>query len=296
MIPETYTCTIEADGVHVFYREAGRTNTPVVLLLHGFPSSSFQYRNLITRLARRYRVVAPDLPGFGFTKVPESRKYRYTFDNIAKTIEAFVDVLDLKKYAIYIFDYGAPTGLRHGFLILDLNSLSRPSAITAIISQNGNAFEAGLGKFWEGIRKYWKEPTPANRQSLVWLTEFNTTKSQYEAGETHPETVPPETYYLDQALMDRPGNADIQLDLCLDYQANVALYPSFHDYFRKYQPPLLAIWGKNDSIFIPDGAEAFKTVLPKAKVHFVNGGHFALENHLDEIASEMIGFLETNGI
>ncbi|KAJ3824870.1 Alpha/Beta hydrolase protein, partial [Lentinula raphanica] len=285
---ETQIHTIEADGVEVFYREAGKANASVVILLHGFPSSSFQYRNLITKLSGRYRVIAPDLPGFGFTKVPESRKYQYTFDNIAKTIEAFVDAMSLKKYAIYIFDYGAPTGLRL--------ALSQPDAITAIISQNGNAFEAGFGDFWDSIRKYWKDPSPANRASLRWLTQFDATKFQYEAGEAHPEHIPPETYHLDQALMDRPGNADIQLDLQLDYQNNVALYPSFHDYFRQYQPPLLAIWGRNDSFFIPAGAEAFKTVLPKAKVRFVDGGHFALENHLEEIASEMIGFLEENGI
>ncbi|KAJ4472948.1 Alpha/Beta hydrolase protein [Lentinula aciculospora] len=286
----THIHTIEVDGVEVFYREAGNLHAPVVLLLHGFPSSSFQYRNLLTKLEGKYRAIAPDLPGFGFTKVPDARKYQYSFENIAKTIEAFVDALSLQKYAIYIFDYGAPTGLRHGL------ALSRPSAITAIISQNGNAFEVGLGEFWNGIRTYWNDPTPANRESLTWLTKFKATKYQYEAGEPHPESIPPETYHLDQALMDRPGNADIQLDLQLNYQTNVALYPSFHEYFRRYQPPLLAIWGKNDGIFVPAGAEAFKTVLPKAEVHFVDGGHFALENHLDEITDRIMGFLESNGV
>ncbi|KAJ3811308.1 Alpha/Beta hydrolase protein [Lentinula lateritia] len=281
----THVHTINVNGVEIFYREAGKEKVPVVLLLHGFPSSSFQYRNLISKLEGKYRVIAPDLPGFGFTKVPDALKYQYTFDNIAKTIEAFVDALNLKKYAIYIFDYGAPTGLRL--------ALSRPSAITAIISQNGNAFEVGLGEFWNGIRKYWNNPTPENRESLLWLTRFEATKFQYEAGEAHPETIPPETYYLDQALMDRPGNADIQLDLQLDYQTNVALYPAFHDYFRNYQPPLLAIWGANDGIFIPAGAKAFKTVLPNAQIRFVDGGHFALENHLDEISGHIISFLES---
>ncbi|KAJ4492466.1 Alpha/beta hydrolase fold protein [Lentinula lateritia] len=284
----THVHTINVNGVEIFYREAGKANAPVVLLLHGFPSSSFQYRNLITKLEGKYRVIAPDLPGFGFTKVPDALKYQYTFYNIAKTIEAFVDVLNLKNYAIYIFDYGAPTGLRL--------ALSRPSAITAIISQNGNAFEVGLGEFWNGIRKYWNDPTPYNRKSLVWLTKFEATKFQYEAGEAHPETIPPETYHLDQALMDRPGNADIQLDLQLNYQTNVALYPAFHDYFRNYQPPLLAIWGANDDIFVPAGAEAFKTVLPNAQIHFVDGGHFALENHLDEISAHIISFLENIGV
>jgi pimeloyl-ACP methyl ester carboxylesterase len=285
---QTRIYTIEVDGVDIFYREAGKRDAPVVLLLHGFPSSSFQYRNLIAKLAGDYRVIAPDLPGFGFTKVPESRKYEYTFDNFAKTIEAFIDGLKLKKYAIYIFDYGAPVGLRL--------ALSRPSAITAIISQNGNAFEEGFGDAWKGIRAYWADPSQKNRQALLWLTKFETTKYQYETGESHPETIPPETYHLDQALMDRPGNVDIQLDLFLNYQTNVALYPTFHEYFRTHQPPLLAIWGKNDPLFIYPGAEAYKTVLPNAQVHFVDGGHFSLENHVDEIAQKMIEFLKKNGV
>ncbi|KIK55573.1 hypothetical protein GYMLUDRAFT_175377 [Collybiopsis luxurians FD-317 M1] len=283
---ETHVHTVHADGLEIFYREAGNQDAPTILLLHGFPSSSFQYRNLITKLAGDHRVIAPDLPGFGFTEVPKARNYQYTFENFGKTLEAFVDALGLKKYAMYIFDYGAPVGLRL--------ALSRPSAITAIVSQNGNAFDSGLGGAWQPFRAYWADPSPENRQALEFLTKFDTTKFQYESGEAHPERIPPETYHLDQALMDRPGNKDIQLDLFLDYRTNVALYPTFHEYLRTRQPPLLAVWGKNDSFFIPPGAEAFKTVLPKAEVHFVDGGHFALENHLDEIAGRMIEFLKRN--
>ncbi|KAF5349798.1 hypothetical protein D9758_010166 [Tetrapyrgos nigripes] len=273
-------------GIEVFYREAGDKNLPVILLLHGFPTSSFQYRNLITILAAsgKYRVIAPDLPGFGFTIVPPERKYKYTFDDIAKTIEAFTHALKLDSFAVYIFDYGAPTGLRL--------ALARPTAVKAIISQNGNAFEEGLGEFWNHIRPYWAEPNQKNRDSIKWLVQFDATKFQYVTGEAHPERIPPETYHLDQALLDRPGNADIQLDLFLDYQHNIALYPAFHEYFRTHQPPVLAIWGKNDPIFIPPGAEAFKKVLSDAVVKFVDGGHFALENHGEEIGSEILRFLE----
>ncbi|KAF9078424.1 Alpha/beta hydrolase fold protein [Rhodocollybia butyracea] len=285
---DTQVHTVEADGVNLFYREAGKKDAPVILLLHGFPSSSFQYRNLIAKLAGDYHVFAPDLPGFGFTKVPETRNYKYTFDNFGKTLEAFVDALSLKKYVIYIFDYGAPVGLRL--------AVSRPSAITAIVSQNGNAFDVGFSDAWKGIFAYWAAPTAENRKAITWVTQFDTTKSQYESGEAHPERIPPETYHLDQALMDRPGNADIQLDIFLDYRTNVALYSTIHTYFREQQPPLLAVWGKNDGFFIPAGAEAYKTVLPKAEVHFVDGGHFSLENHLDEISSTIIKFLKKNGI
>ncbi|KAE9395462.1 alpha/beta hydrolase fold protein [Gymnopus androsaceus JB14] len=257
---------MSATQFEVFYREAGKKDASVVLLLHGFPTSSFQYRNLITKLAGDYRVIAPDYPGFGFTKVPETRNYEYTFDNLAKTIEAFVDALSLKKYAMYIFDYGAPVGLRL--------ARSRPSAITAIVSQNGNAFREGFGDRWKPIFRYWEEPTLANRQAIGYVTTFNAKKNQ---------RIPPETYHLDQALMDRAGNVDIQLDLFLNYRTNVAAYPSFQEYLREHQPPLLAIWGKNDISFIPREPRHSKL-------------HFPLENHLDEIASEMIAFLKRNGV
>ncbi|KAJ7598629.1 Alpha/Beta hydrolase protein [Mycena floridula] len=282
----TSTKTVLVDGVEVFYREAGSEQAPIILLLHGFPSSSHQYRNLIPKLSEHYRLVAPDLPGFGFTKVPNG--YQYTFDNIAKTIQAFTETLKLERFAIYIFDYGAPTGLRL--------ALAKPKAITAIITQNGNAFEEGFGEFWNVLRKYWADPSAANRQSIAFLTTFEATKSQYFSGEAHPEAIAPEAYYLDQALLDRPGNADIQLDLFLDYRTNVTLYPAFQNYLNEHKPPVLAIWGKNDGIFIPPGAEAYKKLLPKTVLHFIDGGHFALENHLEEISEQMLKFLKANGI
>ncbi|KAF9456662.1 alpha/beta hydrolase fold protein [Collybia nuda] len=284
----TTTQKINVDGVNVFYREAGHSNAPVFLLLHGFPSSSFQYRNLITKLATKYRVIAPDLPGFGFTEVPENLNYKYTFENLSQTIIKFTHTLNLTQFAIYIFDYGAPTGLSL--------ALSRPDAITAIVSQNGNAFEEGLGEFWGSIRRYWEDPSKEKRDSIRFLLTMDLTKLQYCGGEANPDAVPPETYHLDQALLDRPGNAEIQLDLFLDYRNNVALYPKFHQYFREREPPLLAIWGKNDPIFIPPGANAFRTALPKAEVHLVDGGHFALENHLEEIHGKIIAFMDKIGL
>jgi pyruvate/2-oxoglutarate dehydrogenase complex dihydrolipoamide dehydrogenase (E3) component/pimeloyl-ACP methyl ester carboxylesterase len=275
---------IDADGVKVFYREAGPSDAPVVLLLHGFPTSSFQYRELIPRLADRYRVIAPDLPGFGFTEVPERRKYVYTFDNLARTIEQFTDALGLTQYAMYVFDYGAPTGFRI--------AMARPGKVTAIISQNGNAYEEGLGDAWEPIRRYWSEPTAANREVIRNSLNLEGMKREYASGMSKPDLIRPESYTLDAALMARPGNADIQLDLFLDYANNVKLYPAFHEYFRKWKPPLLAIWGKNDPYFIPAGAKAFLRDNSNATVQFLDTGHFALETHLDEIVTAMRGFLE----
>ena len=270
--------TIEADGVSVFYREAGPANTPVVLLLHGYPTSSHQFRELIPRLATRYRVIAPDLPGFGFTTVPEARNYKYTFDALAHTVEAFVDALHLRRYALYVFDYGAPTGFRL--------ALAHPERVTALISQNGNAYEEGLGDAWAPIRRYWADPSAENRDVIrrAVLT-LEGTRSQYLVGVLDPQTVAPESYTLDQALLERPGNKEIQLDLFLDYASNVKLYPKFQAYFREFKPPLLAIWGKNDMFFIPPGAEAFRRDNPNAAVEFLNTGHFALETHVDEIAA-----------
>ncbi|KAL8280662.1 hypothetical protein RQP46_006985 [Phenoliferia psychrophenolica] len=233
-------------------------------------------------------IQAPDLPGFGFTVVPEERKYAYTFANFAKTVEAFVDALSLDKYAIYIFDYGAPTGLRL--------ALSRPDSITAIISQNGNAFEEGLGDFWDTIAKYWDDPTQANRDSIRPLTTFEGTKTQYVTGESSPSTIPPETWWLDWTLLQRPGIVDIQLDIFYDYRTNVDLYPTFQKYLSERQPPLLAVWGKNDVIFVPAGAEKFKTVLKDAEVHLIDAGHFALENHHEEIIKLIRAFLAKKGI
>lgn len=288
-VPPTSIHWLEVDGVRIFYRAAGDTTAPVVLLLHGFPASSFMFRELIPRLADHYRVIAPDLPGFGFTEVPARRKYVYSFDGLASTIEAFTEVLKIDRYAIYVFDYGAPTGLRL--------AMAHPERVTAIISQNGNAYDEGLGDAWGPIRKYWASPTAENREVLRHnILTLEGTRWQYTHGVTDPESVPPESYTLDAALLERPGNKDIQLDLFLDYASNVKLYPEFQKYFRKSKPPLLAIWGKNDPFFIPAGAEAFRKDLPDAKVQFLDTGHFAIETHVVEIAEAMKDFLATNGI
>jgi pimeloyl-ACP methyl ester carboxylesterase len=232
-IPSVSFGRVSADGVSVFYREAGQRGNPVLLLLHGFPASSFQFRELILRLADRYHVIAPDLPGFGFTEVPDQRAYKYTFDNLAVTIEAFTDAIDLKRYAIYIFDFGAPTGLRL--------ALSRPDAITAIISQNGNAYEDGFGAPWATLRNYWENETSENRKIVRQQLGADVIRHQYFTGVSNPAAIAPESYTLDIALVERPGNMEIQLDLHLDYRNNVTVYPKFHEYFRKHQPPLLAI-------------------------------------------------------
>jgi pimeloyl-ACP methyl ester carboxylesterase len=284
-IPTTAIRRVEADGVNVFYREAGDPEAPVVLLLHGFPASSFQYRELIPRLADRYRVIAPDLPGFGFTEVPAARPYKYTFDALAQTIVAFTDALSLKRYALYVFDYGAPTGFRL--------AMARPEKVTAIVSQNGNAYEEGLGDAWAPIRRYWEQPTPANREFLRQVLNASGIRSQYTDGVSHPEEIDPVGYTLDTALIERPGNMDIQLDLFLDYANNVKLYPKFQQYFRTAKPPLLAIWGRFDPFFIPPGAEAYPRDNPNAQVQLLDTGHFALETHLSEIVAAMRNFLES---
>lgn len=288
-VPVTSVHKVGADGVQIFYRAAGDVAAPVLLLLHGFPTSSFMFRDLIPRLADEYRVIAPDLPGFGFTEVPQERNYTYSFDALADTVESFTEALNLNRYAIYIFDYGAPTGLRL--------AMRRPERVTAIISQNGNAYEEGLGDAWGPIRTYWSQPTAENREVLRQnILTLETTRWQYTHGVANPEAVAPESYTLDTALMERPGNKEIQLDLFLDYAANVKLYPEFQAYFRKSKPPLLAIWGKNDPFFIPAGAEAFRKDIPNAQVQFLNTGHFAIATHSVEIAAAIKEFLRTNGI
>jgi pimeloyl-ACP methyl ester carboxylesterase len=285
-IPNIKLDTVEADGIKIFYREAGPADAPVILLLHGYPTSSHMFRHLMPRLASSFRLIAPDLPGFGFTEVPSERDYRYTFDNLAVTVNAFVEGLNLKRYAIYVFDYGAPTGFRL--------AVANPERVTAIISQNGNGYVDGLGDAWDPIKKYWKEPTPANREALRGFIGLEGTKWQYVHGVSDPQVVEPEAYWLDTALLQRPGNAEIQLDLFLDYASNVKLYSTFQEYFRKFQPPLLAAWGKNDPFFIPPGAEAFRKDIPSAKVVFYDTGHFALETHVEEISEEIHSFL--NGL
>jgi len=288
-IPVTSIHKVEADGIRIFYRSAGDANAPVLLLLHGFPASSFMFRNLIPRLAGQYRVIAPDLPGFGFTEVPEERKYKYSFEALAGTIDAFAETLALDRYAIYVFDYGAPTGFRL--------ALRHPERVTAIVSQNGNAYEEGLGDAWGPIRTYWSAPTEENRDVLRKnILTLEATRWQYTHGVADPETVAPEAYTLDAALMERPGNKEIQLDLFLDYASNVKLYPKFQEYFRSARPPLLAIWGRNDPFFIPAGAEAFQKDIPNAQVRFLETGHFALETHAVEIAAAMKEFFEINSL
>jgi len=282
-IPRASTHRVEADGVQMFYREAGPSDAPVVLLLHGFPTSSFQYRELIPRLADRYRVVAPDLPGFGFTEVPNERHYNFSFDGLAKTILAFTEALGLTHYALYVFDYGAPTGFRL--------AMARPDRVTAIVSQNGNAYEEGLGDAWAPIRRYWSDPSSENREAIRTALNLEGLRREYSSGIPDPDSIAPEGYTLDAALMARPGNTEIQLDLFLDYANNVRLYPAFQEYFRKAQPPLLAIWGRHDPYFIPAGAEAFRRDIPNAVVQLLATGHFALETHVEEIAVAMRQFL-----
>jgi pimeloyl-ACP methyl ester carboxylesterase len=278
----TYRHT-EVEGVKIFYREGGPRTAPHLLLLHGFPTSSHMFRNLIRALADRYHVVAPDLPGFGFSDAPDRERFRYTFDNLAKVIDRFTQVIGLDRFALYVFDYGAPVGFRL--------ALAHPERITAVISQSGNAYVEGLSDGWNPIQKYWKEPSAENRAALRQFLAPEATKWQYLHGVQDETLVAPEAYQLDSALLARPGNDDIQLDLFLDYASNVALYPMFQDYFRTKKPPLLAVWGKNDPFFLAPGAEAFKRDNPNAEVHFYDTGHFALETHAQEIAATIRDFL-----
>lgn len=273
---------VEVEGVRVFYREAGAPSAPVLLLLHGFPTSSHMFRDLMPRLANDFRVIAPDLPGFGFTQV-EMSDFTYTFDNLTRVVNGFTDALQLDSYAIYVFDYGAPVGFRL--------ALAHPERVTALISQNGNAYEEGLSEGWNPIRAYWEEASPANRESLRSFLTPETTRWQYTHGTTDATQIAPESYTLDQALLERNGNTDIQLDLFYDYRNNVALYPKFQAYFCEHQPPLLAVWGKNDPFFLPVGAQAFTRDNPNAQVHLFDTGHFALETHGLEIAQVMREFL-----
>ena len=278
--------TVKIDGRQVFYRESGDPSAPPLLLLHGFPTSSHMFRHLIPLLADRYHVVAPDLPGFGFSDAPTRVEFKYTFDNLAKVVDRFTQAVGLDRYAIYVFDYGAPIGFRL--------ALAHPERVTAIMSQNGNAYEEGLSQGWNPIQKYWKEPTEENRAALRDFLKPEATRFQYLHGVTDETLVAPESYTLDSALLARPGNDDIQLDLFLDYASNVALYPKFQEYFRTKRPPLLAVWGKNDPFFLPPGAEAFKRDDPNAEVHFYESGHFALETHVREIAGAIGEFLSRN--
>ena len=270
-----------AVGDHqIFYREAGDPSQTSLLLLHGFPSSSHMFRHLIPLLSDRFHIVAPDLPGFGFSQSPPRSQFKYTFDSLATVIEAFTEVVRLPRYALYVFDYGAPVGYRL--------AMRHPDRVTAIVSQNGNAYEDGLSDAWDPIRRYWAEPTTKNREVVRdALLTFEGTRWQYIHGVANPEMIAPESYTLDAALLERPGNKDIQLDLFLDYASNLTLYPVFQKYFSDAKPPLLAIWGKHDPFFIPAGAEAYRRDNPNAVVEFLDSGHFALETHFEKIANEI---------
>jgi len=272
--------TADLDGFKIFYREAGSPDAPKLLLLHGFPSASHMFRDLIPLLADRFHIIAPDLPGFGKSDMPERG---CTFDRIADMIDRFTETVGFDRYAVYVFDYGAPTGFRL--------AMKHPDRIAAIISQNGNAYEEGLSDGWNPIRAYWEEASPANREALRAFLKPETTIRQYTHGVPDATAVSPDGYSLDNFYLARPGADDLQLDLFGDYKSNVALYPAFQKYFRTYKPPLLAVWGKNDPFFLPAGAEAFKRDVPGAVVRFFDTGHFALETHVAEIAAAMRDFL-----
>ena len=274
----------EVHGLKISYREAGPTDAPTLLLMHGFPTAGHMFRDLIPLLDDRFHLVAPDLPGFGQSDMPSRQTFKYTFENLAETIDHFIDNIGLKRFAIYIFDYGAPVGLRI--------ALKHPDRITAIVSQNGNAYVEGLSEGWNPIRKYWEDPSQANRDALRGFLKPETTVQQYTHGVSDATTVSPDGYSLDNFYLARPGADEPQLDLFGDYKSNVALYPAFQKYFRDHKPPLLAVWGKNDPFFLPAGAEAFKRDIPGAVVRFFDTGHFALETHASEIAAAIPDFLK----
>lgn len=271
------------DGLNIHYREAGSPDKPKLLLLHGFPSSGHMFRDLIPLLSDRFHIIAPDLPGFGQSDMPSRDHFTYTFDNIAKVIGRFTDVVGFDRFAVYVFDYGAPTGFRL--------AVNHPERITAIISQNGNAYVEGLSDGWNPIRAYWEQPSEANRQALRAMLAPETTRWQYVHGVADESLVSPDGIALDNAYLAREGADEIQLDLFLNYQSNVALYPTFQAYFRAHKPPFLAVWGKNDPFFLPPGAEAFKRDIPEARIQFFDTGHFALETHAKEIAAAIREFL-----
>jgi len=281
--PVTYK-TLPLPEVNIFFREAGDPGAPVVLLLHGFPSSSHMFRNLIPELSSEYHVIAPDLPGFGFSGAPDHESFTYTFDHLAEIMAQFVEELGLGRLALYVFDYGAPVGFRL--------ALKYPERISAIITQNGNAYLEGLSDGWSAIRKFWEEPTRENRDALRQFCSEQITRFQYHHGVADAETrIAPEAIALDQALLERPQSLDIQLDLFGDYQNNLALYPKFQEFFRTHRPPTLAVWGRHDPFFLPAGAEAYRNDNPDAKVILYDTGHFALETHAAEIGDEMRTFL-----
>jgi pimeloyl-ACP methyl ester carboxylesterase len=275
--------TARVNDLDVFYREAGPHDAQVLLLLHGFPTSSNMFRHLIPRLARSFHLVAPDYPGFGLSSMPDRSRFAYTFENVTNVVEGLVEQLGLGKFSLYVMDYGAPVGYRL--------ALRRPDAVQAFIVQNGNAYDEGLGEFWDPIKKYWADPRPENRTALHFLVEAKATRWQYENGVADRALLDPTTWILDQVGLDRAGNREIQMDLFYDYRTNVPLYPQFQAFFRKYQPPTLVVWGKNDVIFPPEGAAPYRRDLPDVEVHLLDTGHFALETHGDEIGSRIEAFL-----
>jgi pimeloyl-ACP methyl ester carboxylesterase len=274
--------TLKIGDVDVFYREAGRKDAPVILLLHGFPTAGHMFRDLIPELSSKYRVIAPDLPGFGNTVAPPRGGFEYSFDHLATVMDRFIDALGLMRFALYVFDYGAPVGLRI--------AMKHPECIAAIVTQNGNAYEEGLSDEWGPWQAYWREPTPENRERCRASLSPEAIRSQYLHG-APADQVAPDGHTLDVHYMDRDGAREIQLDLILSYRTNVALYPEFQRYFREHRPPLLAAWGRHDLAFLPAGAEAYRRDLPDAEIHLLDTGHFALESHHKQIANLMLGFL-----
>jgi len=286
---ETRHKTIEVDGLEIFYREAGPEDAPTILLLHGFPTSSHMFRNLMPALSDRFRLVAPDYPGFGNSSMPMVDEFDYTFDHFAEVIDSFVEKVGLKTYSLYVMDYGAPVGYRI--------AVRHPERVESLIVQNGNAYEEGLREFWDPIKAYWKEKSKDNADVLRNnLLTIEATKWQYTNGVRNPETIAPDNWFHDQYLMDRPGNKDIQLQMFYDYGSNPPLYPEWQAYFRKYQPPTLIVWGKNDYIFPAEGAHPYKRDLEDVEFHLLDTGHFALEEDGDLIASLIRDFLEKNAI
>lgn len=282
-VAQVYYRTANVDGLNVFYREAGPKDAPVLLLLHGFPTSSHMFRNLIPQLADQYYVIAPDYPGFGQSAMPDRSKFAYTFDNYAQVVDQLLRQLEVDRYALYVMDYGAPIGFR-----LASASLGQ---VTALIVQNGNAYDEGLEQFWDPIKTYCETGGSTEREALRWLTSLKATQWQYTNGVIDTSLVSPDTWTVDQALLDRSGNAEIQLDLFYDYRTNIPLYPQWQAYFREYQPPTLVVWGQNDAIFVAAGAAPYQRDLPDAEIHLLDTGHFALETHGFEIAKLIREFL-----
>lgn len=279
----THHRTADVDGIGIFYREAGPADAPVVLLLHGFPTSSHMFRNLIPHLADRYRVIAPDYPGYGQSDSPDRGSFAYTFDNIAKLVEGLLQQLGVSKFTMYVMDYGAPVGWRL--------ALADPGRITGLIVQNGNAYDEGLKAFWDPIKAYWKDGSDDTRQALASLLTIETTIFQYTDGVSDKTRIAPDNWVRDQALLDRPGNADIQLDLFYDYRTNLPLYPAVQTWLREHSPPTLIVWGKNDFIFPADGAHPYRRDLPEVEFHLLDTGHFALEDQLDTMVPLIRDFL-----